>query len=127
MFQKFSLKAQLLSAIGTLAILAGLLVAQLASVFSERQINRDQLTLLQHIAQGMSSRLAQDMNSRGGEINFVAEQAPFKQPGRALEEKQQFLDSIQKANPFYAWIGLTDAAGKVLVATPKGSRVKPSH
>jgi PAS domain S-box-containing protein len=117
MFQKSSLKAQLLIAIGALAILAGLLVAQLASVFSEKQINRDQLTLLEHIAQSMSSRLAQDLNGRGTEISFVAGQELFKKGNRSNDEKQQFLNSIQKANPFYAWIGLTDASGKVLVGT----------
>jgi len=117
MFQKSSLKAQLLIAIGALAILAGLLVAQLASVFSEKQINRDQLTLLEHIAQNMSSRLAQDMNSRGTEISFVAAQELFKNASRPAAEKQQFLNSIQKANPFYAWIGVTDASGKVIYGT----------
>ncbi|NEX60157.1 diguanylate cyclase domain-containing protein [Noviherbaspirillum galbum] len=64
-----------------------------------------------------ADKLDQGMAERYREFELLAEQGNLGDPSEPLARKQQRLERIQKAYPYYAWIGVTDLQGRVLVDT----------
>jgi PAS domain S-box-containing protein len=112
-----SLKFQLVVVIGMCALVSALLFSALASRLSREQIDRDQSSLLQHVAQRMATQLAQDMNARAQELIFLTQLDQLRQPRTSADTQQVILDRLQAANPDYVWIGLMDTQGTIVAST----------
>ncbi|XLZ71338.1 PAS domain S-box protein [Massilia sp. SR12] len=76
------------------------------------------------IGQGLAQRarhaagqLDATMFERYREVQLLARRAEFTAPQHGPAQRRQILDELQRTYPLYAWIGLTDNAGKVLVST----------
>ena len=117
MLSQSSLKFRLALLISLLALASALALSQLVSHFSRQQIVRDQHALLDNVARDMAARLAQDMNTRGQEIGFLATLDTLRDPRTSMARRQAILEGVQKAYPFYAWIGMTDTEGNIVAGT----------
>jgi len=112
-----SLKFRLVVIIALMALVSALVLSQISSGLSRAQIERDQGTILRNTAGRMASRLSQDMSTRANEITFLTNLQRIKDPGVPLAEKKALLEQVKANHPFYAWIGMTDAEGTILIGT----------
>lgn len=111
---RFSLGAWLALAFTLLSLLLTVLLA----VFSDRtasvQVRQSIGTNLAELANQTTSRLDQAMFERYREVRLIANRlgGPLD-----LAEVKREIDALQQSYPSYAWIGVTDPTGRVLVAT----------
>jgi PAS domain S-box-containing protein len=112
-----SLKLQLVLVISLAALVSALLFSTLASRLSREQIEHDQSSLLQHVAQRLVKQLAQDMSGRAQELIFITQLDQLRLPRYTVEDKQVLLDRLQTAYPDYAWLGLLDTEGTIVAST----------
>lgn len=116
-----SLKFQLVVvAIGSLAVLSGMLFSAVASHFAHQQTQIDQSAMLNHVATRLSARLAQDMNARAREMLFLSRLDQMRANGPDDKTRLVLLRRMQESYPFYAWLGMTDATGTIVSSTVSG-------
>jgi PAS domain S-box-containing protein len=112
-----SLRLQLVLLIGGLALSSAVGCVLLTTRLVQRQIEADQLKLQRILVTRMASQLDQDMNARTVELRFIAGLDRLRDPTQSLERKQALLLAQQASYPFYAWIGVTDAQGRIIAST----------
>lgn len=112
-----SLRLQLVLLISVMALLGGGAYAWFISELAQRQIQADQFRLQRHLATRMAGQLAQDMGNRANEMRFLASLERLRDPNRSPADKQALLMTKQAAYPVYAWIGITDADGRIIAST----------
>lgn len=117
MFSLYRLKTRLSLMIALMTLLLALVINHFVGQLNRTQIEQDQTALLEQVATTMMSRLDQDMSTRGGEIKFLAQRDMLKDDTVSVAKKQAILDSIRASYPYYAWIGITDTEGNILVGT----------
>jgi PAS domain S-box-containing protein len=115
-----SLKFQLVVTIGSLALLSGVLFSVAASHFAREQTQLDQGALLNHVAARLSARLAQDMNARAKEMQFLSRLDQIRSQEADDTTRRALLRRMQESYPFYAWLGMTDAQGTIVSSTAPG-------
>ncbi|WP_342116867.1 PAS domain S-box protein [Pseudoduganella sp. OTU4001] len=76
------------------------------------------------IGQGLAQRarhaagqLDATMFERYREVQLLARRSEFTARDQTPAQRRQILEELQRTYPLYAWIGLTDNAGKVLVSS----------
>ena len=100
------------------SILLTMILLGVIEVTVTHQIRRDIGTQLAELATHMSSRLDRSMFERYRDVQLMAERiSATDRPGTFNTEDQRELDALQRTYPFYAWIGVTNEAGKVLTST----------
>ncbi|MDD2899139.1 MAG: EAL domain-containing protein, partial [Desulfuromonadaceae bacterium] len=114
---RHSLKLRLTVIIGALALFTTLMLSNLVGRYARQQIESDKGSLLREVAVQMANRLNQDMNSRAQEIQFLAALQQMRNSSTPPIEKQRLFEQVQRSYPHYAWIGMTDTAGKVDAST----------
>ncbi|MDE2600262.1 MAG: PAS domain S-box protein [Rhodocyclaceae bacterium] len=72
---------------------------------------------LAELALQTSDKLDRGMFERYREIQLLAKRDDLIRHGLAPQARRQILEDRQATYPYYAWIGMTDPSGKVLVAT----------
>lgn len=112
-----SLKWRLALVLGALALVSALLLSEFAARSARRQIENDQGALLQHVAQHMTAQLATDMANRGAEIVYLAQDDRWRAPRTPAAEQRALLERMRQSYPFYAWLGLADASGRIVLGT----------
>jgi PAS domain S-box-containing protein len=112
-----SLRLKLVLLIGLLAIASTAGFAVLTSRLVETQIERERFRVQRLLAIRMASRLGQDMAARANELRFLSEMERLRNPAQSLADKQVLLNAKQAAYPVYAWLGLTDATGRIVAST----------
>jgi len=117
MFSLHRLKTRLSLMIALMILVLALAINHFVGQLNRTQIEQDQSALLEQVATTMMSRLDQDMSTRGGEIKFLAQRDMLKDAAVPVTKKQAILDSIRTSYPYYAWIGITDTEGNILVGT----------
>jgi len=116
MWWKKSLKVRLVVSICGVTLLTTLLLAQAVGHISREQISRDQGQLLFEIVREMSHELDQDLATRIGELRLFSHITTLlKKRGPITEEA--LLRRIKDAYPHYAWLGITDENGTIVVDT----------
>ena len=100
------------------SILLTLILLVVIDVIVTKQVRRDIGTNLAELAALMSSRLDRSMFERYREVQLMAERiSASDQPGKFNTEDQRDLKALQRTYPYYAGIGVTNEAGKVLAST----------
>jgi len=117
MFSLHKLKVKLSLIIAIITLMMAITINLLVGHYSRGQIEQDQTTLLEQVALTMMSRLQQDMSVRANEILFLSQREMLRDASISVTQKQKILDSIRKNYPHYAWIGITDKDGNILVGT----------
>ena len=107
-----------------LALLLGggtlLLAAVLALTLGERigsALVRSSGQALAARAATAAGELDRAISERYREIQMLARRPELQGPRGAPAPQRQLLEEVQGSYPLYAWIGLTDTAGKVVAAT----------
>lgn len=103
------------TAVATL-ILVFLLVEAVGRA-STTQVENDIGQGLAELAYQTTDKLDRGMYERYREVQLMAERYEVTEKDVSAQAKRAVLDSMQDTYPYYAWIGLTDTSGKVLVAT----------
>lgn len=111
------LNVKLTLTIGSVVLVVVLIASELVNYYAREQIKSDQTMLLEQTVSNMMSRLSQDMATRANEIIFLSQREMLIDPNVPSIKKQHILESIRRSYQHYAWIGITDPEGNVMVGT----------
>lgn len=111
-----SLGAWLALAFTVLSVLLTLLLTMLGERTASTEVRENIGANLAELANQSTLRLDRSMFTRYREVRLLANRLDGELD---LEEARTEIDSLQRSYPHYAWIGLTDPAGRVLVASQK--------
>lgn len=81
------------------------------------QLEADIGQSLAELAFQTTDQLDRGMYERYREVQLMAERYEITDASVPVAAKRRILESMQETYPYYAWIGLTDANGKVRAAT----------
>ncbi|QRX83621.1 sensor histidine kinase [Glaciimonas sp. PAMC28666] len=74
---------------------------------------------LAELATQTSETFDRGMFERYREVHLIASRDDLGMPAIDLPQRRQQLEALQESYPYYAWIGMTNIDGKVLVSTRK--------
>lgn len=117
LYPSHNLKTRLGLAIGGIVLLLSLLVSWLVGATTSAQLQANYGESLAELAYQMSDKLDRGLFERYREIQILAALEPIRDPSFPLGAKRSLLEAVQRTYPDYAWLGLTDAKGKVQVST----------
>lgn len=101
----------------SLLVLASTLVAsRVVEHIAAGQARERAAVTLTTIAEQIAVKLDRAMFERYREFQLLSERPTLGDPGVPLAEKQRLLDEMKRTHGAYAWIGATDASGKVVAA-----------
>ena len=105
----------------SLVVLAmSLLSSMLVSSIVAERIAADQGDMLEGLSSNVASVLAEGLKERLQAIEMLAVTMAATGNGeQELRAKADALDRLQRIGPVFAWVGLTDTQGKVMVAKPE--------
>lgn len=112
--RRFSLGAWLALAFTLLSLLLTVMLTLFSDRTASQQVRQSIGANLAELANQTTSRLDQAMFERHREVRLIANRLNGTLD---LVEVRSEIDALQQSYPTYAWIGLTDPAGKVLAAT----------
>lgn len=110
-----SLRARLTLAFAVASFAVIGAIAVLVYVLTDAAAHREVAARLNHIASGLRDRLDVGMSERVQEIRVLALDVP--RLSREAARLRSLLEQRQAAHPEFHWVGLTDAAGRVVAAT----------
>ena len=99
------------------SLLVTLTIVEAIGSTASKQVEADIGQGLAELAFQTTDKLDRGMYERYREVQLMAERYEITKRGVSQAEKRAVLDSMQESYPYYAWIGLTDASGRVQVAT----------
>ncbi|WP_374413768.1 ATP-binding protein [Hydrogenophaga sp.] len=112
-----SLRLQLVLLIGLMAMGSAVGYVLLTARQTRVQIEQDQFDLQRLLATRMASQLGQDMVARANEMRFLSGLPRLRDPLRPAADKQSLLMDVKTHYPVYAWVGITDATGRIQAST----------
>lgn len=98
-----------------LSMFAGLIIAQTSSIQLEADVGQS----FAELAYQMTDKLDRGIFERYHDIQILSTLEPIRNPNIPIPQKRELLQKLQSTYPDYAWIGLSDQQGKVVVATGK--------
>lgn len=98
-------------------LLVTTVIAGISSIRISHMVTENRSVMLSELANHMAHQLNKDMQSRGNEVQMLTQLSDIKSPFTTNEEKLAIFEQLRKAYPYYAWIGMTDASGNILVGT----------
>jgi PAS domain S-box-containing protein len=113
---KRSIRVRFALAMGLSGIVFGLLVTGFMAWRSESGVREAAQQTVNQLALKIAGRIADDLESRRHEVAFLADLIATADIDQAPAIRD-LLDSLKRRQPGYAWIGYSDASGRVLAAT----------
>lgn len=110
-------RARLTLLFGGTAVLTGLAIGFVADEVLSRHLTELSGQSLMNASQPIALALSQGMLEREREITLLSHLPMVTRPEAYGPQLQAHLEQIRQSYPFYSWIGLTDEAGVVQVAT----------
>ena len=114
-----SLRARvaLLVGVGTLAFT--LLLSWITSTLYRRALEHHFGAAFETLAFEVADKLDRTLYERIRTLQVAASLATLRDPASPVAERRKVLDVLQETTPEIAWIGLTDASGRIIAATGK--------
>jgi len=112
-----SFRARLVIVVGLVSLFTILLLSWLVSTIAANQVRQDKGTLMAEVAHQMIETLDRGIYERQREITIVAAMDVIRDPQAPLAQKRKLLEQLQASYHNYAWIGIADAKGNILVGT----------
>ena len=113
-----SLRLLLVVTFGGVALSLVTLLSFIVGQISTRQLEADAQETLALVAGEMAGRLEREITERYREIVLLAAtNETLRSPMPSLARQSALLEKVQELHSDYAWIGLANAAGTVLLAT----------
>ncbi|MFC3457405.1 PAS domain S-box protein [Massilia haematophila] len=116
-FDHIALAPSLGIAMAAAVLLLTFVALQLVGHTASEQAERDAGRSLAELAFQTTDKLDRGMYERYREVMLMAERHEIIDGDVPAAAKRAVLDSMQATYPYYAWIGLTDKAGRVQAAT----------
>jgi len=116
---RHSFRTRLGLTIASSVLIFSLLLSWIISDSSKTQMSKESGELMEQLAYQMAVNLDQGMFIYFQEIKTLATLDAISNLDEPKKSKRQLLENLQRAYSDYAWIGLTDAQGNVLVSTGK--------
>lgn len=110
-----SVRARFSAAMGVLGLVFGLLLTGIIEWRIERDLRASAQDSLNAIASSIAHRLNEDLANRHREVALMADLLNSKL--LVPDAIGRVIDELKRRQPVYAWIGLADNGGTVLVAT----------
>ncbi|TCS72680.1 PAS domain S-box-containing protein/diguanylate cyclase (GGDEF)-like protein [Sulfuritortus calidifontis] len=112
-----SFRARLVIVVGLISLVTILLLSWLVSTIAASQVRKDKGTLMAEVAHQMMETLDRGIFERQREIAIIASMDVIRDPRTPLAQKRKQLEQLQASYQNYAWIGIADAKGDILVGT----------
>lgn len=112
-----SLKARMGLAIAGVALVLSILVSLLVGYTMHHQVAANVGQSLSELAYQMADKLDRGMFERYRDIQILTTLDQVQNPNSLATAKRELLEKLQSTYSDYAWIGLTDTQGRVLVST----------
>ena len=113
-WRRFSLGAWLAIAFTGLSLLLTVSLTLFSDRTASHQVREGMGANLTELAQQTASHLDRNMFERYREVRLIAQQLSGTTDAPSA---RRAMEALQKSYPYYAWIGVTDTAGVVRVAT----------
>ncbi|MFB8791094.1 MAG: hypothetical protein U7123_20150 [Potamolinea sp.] len=114
-----SFRSRLGLAVGSVAFALSILLSLLVGYSTKQQIEADTGHFLSELAYQMADKLDRGMFERYRDIQIAASLDTLRNPEASLEAKRALIEKLQSTYNDYAWIGLANPEGKVVVSTGK--------
>ncbi|WP_119157490.1 sensor domain-containing diguanylate cyclase [Caldimonas tepidiphila] len=115
MFRSFRFRLTL-----SFGLLAAAIVAALAIALSDmigRSAARDQGEALQTLARSIAAMMSEGLHERMREVELLAASPEVRRVGTEPRAWRPVLERMQRTRSHFAWIGVSDAQGRVRAAT----------
>ena len=112
-----SMRGRLILSLVVSLLLVTLVVIGFSFYQADKMVKENRGELLSQLAKGMAYQLSKDMQSRSHEIQMLAELTSVKDFTAPVEQKRAVFEKMRASYPHYAWIGMTDAQGNIIVGT----------
>jgi signal transduction histidine kinase len=113
------LPTQLGLGIAILALLLSTLTSLSIGYSTSVQIEAERGQSLAELAHNLTVLLDRGMFERYREVQIVTALETIQNPNIPVSEKRSLLEKLQSTYPDYAWIGLTNAQGRVIASTKR--------
>ncbi len=112
-----SMRGKLTLFLSLAVFITTLVLAGYFAQVSVQKMQQTRLDLLSQLAKSMAYQLDKDMNNRVHEIQLLSAMQAVRSQQTPLAEKRALFEQLRASYPYYAWIGMTDAQGNILVGT----------
>ena len=92
-------------------------LSEITGTIFRAKLERQAGLALETLAVQLSDKLDRNVYERYREIQFATGLGPLRTPAATPAERRRLFEAMESANADYAWIGLSDPAGTVVVAT----------
>jgi PAS domain S-box-containing protein len=106
-------------AFSALSILLTVILVEVIGLTATTQVKSNIGGSLAELALQTSDKLDRGMYERYREVQLMAQRQDLASPITSADDKRMVLDARQETYHYYAWIGLVNPDGKVMVATRK--------
>ena len=112
-----SFRSRLGLAVGTVALALSLLLSSLVGYTTSRQLEANTGKFLSELAYQMADKLDRGMFERYRDIQIVAGLEMLYDPDSNVDAKRTLIEKLQSTYTDYAWIGLANPQGEILIST----------
>jgi PAS domain S-box-containing protein len=103
-------------AFSTLSVLLTLILVEVIDVAATGQVKSNIGHGLAELALQTSDKLDRGMFERFREVRLMSERADLVSDATSRAAKRHMLESLESTYPYYAWIGMADRDGRVVVS-----------
>lgn len=114
-----SFRTRLGLTIGAVILICSLLLSFVTGATSKAQLEGESKQLMTQLAEQIALALDDLIFERYRDIQIFATFSQLRSPKTPLSAKRMVLEQLKKSYPDYAWIGLTDPSGTILISTEK--------
>jgi hypothetical protein len=108
-------RAALTVAIGTVA--STLLLSWITGTLYQRALEPELAARFETLAFQVSDKLDRVVYDRYRTLQLAASLATIRDPAAPATERRRVLELMQETSPDFTWVGLTDATGRIVIAT----------
>jgi diguanylate cyclase (GGDEF)-like protein/PAS domain S-box-containing protein len=112
-----SMRARVGLTFGVAALALATLVSVLVGRAAQQQLEREAGSAVAELAFQMADKLDRQMFERYKDVTLLSTLDVLRDPDVPAAQQRALLDQLKATYPWYAWIGLVDADGRVLAGT----------
>jgi HAMP domain-containing protein len=114
---RYSLRARAMILVVGSTLVFTAIATWVAGAIFHRELENQIGTSFELLAVQIGNKLDRAVHADYAQLAFAASQPRFRANDAPREERRQLLQSLESASPDFAWIGLMDSSGRVIVST----------
>ncbi len=116
-FKRIALAPSLAAVSAAVMLLLTFVTLQVVGQNMAREVEQEIGQNLAELSFQTTDKLDRGMYERYREVKLMAERYEITSADVPVPAKRAMLERMQETHPYYAWIGITDNAGQVMIAT----------